>query len=210
MGGSAVTICALLRLVIMDEAVEAGSSGSGGEAEAALIEASIGGDVQAFARLYDRYMERVFKFVYYRVGRRLDAEDLTQEVFLNAWKAVRRYRQTGASFIAWLFTIAHNLVVSFYRKRKDESYPEDLEPVAPDSDADPEGEVMSRHDRLAVRRAVLQLRPEQQQVIVMRFIEDLTYGDIAAALGKKEGTVRVIQHRALAELHRLLAEEVKV
>lgn len=181
----------------------------GKEAEANLIDAAVRGGVQAFAALYDGYVERVYRYVYYRVGNQPDAEDLTQQVFLNAWKAISRYRRTGASFIAWLFTIAHNEVVSFYRRARDESYL-DLEVESRQQWADPEAEAMSQFDAATVRRAILQLKPDQQQVVIMRFIEDLEYSDIAASLGKTEGSVRVIQHRALAELNRLLTQEVRV
>lgn len=178
------------------------------DAEGALIAASIGGDGPAFAALYDMYLDRVYNYVYYRVGNRPDAEDLAQQVFLNAWHAIGRYRQTGATFTGWLLAIAHNLVVSFHRKSKDTAYLE-LEPAAHQRWADPEAETLARNDRVAVRRAILRLKPEWQQVIVMRFIENLEYADIAAAVGKTEGDVRVIQHRALLELQRLLVLEVK-
>lgn len=177
------------------------------DAEVALIEASVKGDAQAFACLYDRHVERVYNYVYYRVGNRPDAEDLTQQVFLNTWQAIGRYKRTGASFVAWLLTVAHNQVVSFYRQRKEVVYLE-VEPAARTNWADPEAAAMIRHDHTTVRRAILSLKPDQQQVITMRFLENLDYADIAAALGKKEGNIRVIQHRALAELQRLLAHEV--
>src|SRR5436305_2441957 len=101
---------------------------AGGDDERAQIELAIAGDEHAFAALYDRHLDRVFRHIYYRVGNRADAEDLTQQVFLKAWQAVGRYRQTGAPFIAWLLTIAHNLVVSFYRKGKEVPLL-DLDPV---------------------------------------------------------------------------------
>ncbi|MDP2663068.1 MAG: sigma-70 family RNA polymerase sigma factor [Dehalococcoidia bacterium] len=145
---------------------------------------------------------------YYRVGNRPDAEDLAQQVFLNAWHAIGCYQRAGASFVAWLLTIAHNQVVTFHRRAKDVSYLE-IEPVTEARWADPEGEALATHDRLAVRRGILRLKPDQQQVITMRFLEDLPYADIAAALGKTEGNIRVIQYRAIAELRRLLNSEVK-
>lgn len=177
-------------------------------AEWVLITASIGRNAQAFATLYDSYLDRVYNYVYYRVGNRPDAEDLTQQVFLNAWNAIGRYKNTGATFIAWLLTIAHNLVVSFHRKSKETTYLE-LEPAAHQRWANPEAETLARNDRVAVRHAILRLKPEWQQVITMRFLENLDYSDLAAALGKTEGNIRVIQHRALAELQRLLVREVK-
>lgn len=177
------------------------------QAEARLLEAAIGGDDAAFAGLYDLHLTRVYRHVYYRVGNRADAEDLTQQVFLQAWRAIGRFQRTGAPFVAWLLTIAHNLVVSFYRQTKDQSAL-DLDPVALERWSNPENEVLAEYDRLAVRSAVLQLRPEQQHVVTMRFLENFEYATIARVLGKSEGNVRVIQHRALNELRRLLRGEV--
>lgn len=192
----------------MDKTLRADPWPENADAEGTVIDDAIAGGVQAFAALYDRYVERVYSYVYYRVGNRSDAEDLTQQVFLNAWHAISRYRRTGASFVAWLITIAHNQVASFHRRAKEASYLE-IEPATQERWADPEAETIANYDQQAVRRAIMSLKPDQQQVITMRFIEDLEYSDIAAALGKKEGNIRVIQHRAIAELQRLLGREVK-
>jgi RNA polymerase sigma-70 factor (ECF subfamily) len=173
-------------------------------AEGALIAAASAGDVQAFATLYDLHVERVFRHVFYRVGNRADAEDLTQQVFLKAWQAIGRYRQTSSPFIAWLFTIAHNLVVSAHRRARDTA-PLDEDVATWQRWADPEAETLAEYDRQTVRDAIMRLKPDQQQVIMLRFVEHLDYPAVAAALGKTEGNVRVIQHRALAELRRLLA-----
>jgi RNA polymerase sigma-70 factor (ECF subfamily) len=177
------------------------------DAEARLIDAAIAGDAEAFAALYDRYLERVYRHMYYRIGHRGNAEDLTQQLFLQAWRAIGRYRRTGAPFVAWLFTIGHNLALNFYRGHR-ETAPLDLDVEARARWSDPEAEALARYDRAAVRRAILRLRPDQQQVVLMRFVEDLDYPAVAAALGKTEGNVRVIQHRALGELRRMLAHDV--
>lgn len=189
-----------------DQALEDGVE-SGAGAERALIDAAVAGEVQAFAALYDRHLARVYRYVYYLVGNRTDAEDLAQEAFLNAWRAIGHYRHTKASFIAWLLTIAHNSVISFFRNHKNVSYLDTEAPIRGEG-GDPETEALARFDRKAVRDAIQRLKPEQQQVIVMRFVEELDYGDVAAALGKSEGNLRVIQHRALADLKRLLRHEV--
>jgi RNA polymerase sigma-70 factor (ECF subfamily) len=185
------------------------SAATGADAEPGLVDAAVAGDSTAFAALYDRHLDRVYRHVYYRVGNRSDAEDLTQQVFLQAWRAIGRYHRTGAPFIAWLLTIAHNAVVSHYRKVKDTPRLE-IEPVASrDGWSDPEAAALAEHDRAAVRRAIQRLKQEQQLVVTMRFIEGFDYTDVAAVLGKREGNVRVIQHRALVELRRLLAAEIK-
>jgi RNA polymerase sigma-70 factor (ECF subfamily) len=178
------------------------------EAEESLVEAAIAGDVAAFAVLYDRHLERVYRHVYYGTGNRADAEDLTQQVFLQAWQGMARFRRTGAPFIAWLLTIAHNLVVNA-RARGGRARPLDREPASEARWADPEALALARHDGDRVRQAIARLKPEQQRVIVLRFVERLDCAAIAAALGKSEGNVRVIQYRALVALRELLAGEGK-
>jgi RNA polymerase sigma-70 factor (ECF subfamily) len=181
------------------------------EAEAALVDAARAGDERAFTCLYDRYLDRVYNHLYYRTGNRDDAEDLTQQVFLQAWRALGRYRRTETPFIGWLLTIAHHTFISFYRRSKRHPHidPEELEPIASGAWSDPETAALAQGDRMALREAILKLRPDQQQVITMRFIDQFDYAAIAAALQKHEGTVRVITHRALLELRRLLGEEGK-
>ena len=178
------------------------------DGEQALIDAAIAGDVQAFAALYDQHLGRVYRHVYYLVGRRADAEDLTQQAFLQAWRAIGRYRRTGAPFIAWLLTIADNLAASFYRRAR-ETRSLDFDPATGDHWADPEAELLTRYDRFAVRRAILRLKPERGEAVMLRFVEGFEYSEIAAAIGKSEGNVRVILHRALADLRRLLEWEVR-
>jgi RNA polymerase sigma-70 factor (ECF subfamily) len=173
---------------------------------ATLAAAASAGDVPAFAALYDRHVERVYRHIYYRVGNQADAEDLTQQVFLQAWRAIGGYRTTGAPFLAWLFAIAGNAVADFHRRAKPSgSWDPDFDQVDPW--ADPEDRALARYDGAVVRRAVLRLKPEQQQVVVMRFVEDLSHAEIAAGLGKSEANVRVVLFRALGELRRLLAAQ---
>jgi RNA polymerase sigma-70 factor (ECF subfamily) len=172
--------------------------------EDGCIRAAILGDEGAFTQLYEQHYDRVYRHVYYRVGRSGDAEDLVQQVFLQAWRALGRYRPTSSPFVAWLLTIAHNAIVSHYRRmRKDESLSTDFQNWASEDRVDSRAEIAIESDR--VRRTLPRLRPAHQQVLTMRFLEGLSAKEIAAALGKTEPGVRVIQHRALAELRRLLA-----
>src|SRR3972149_7230162 len=191
----------------VEDALRADLGAGIADAEEPLVEAAVAGSVEGFASLYDRHLDRIFRHVYYRVGNRADAEDLTQQVFLQAWRAIGRYKRTRTPFIAWLLTIAHNLGISFRRGQK-ETCELDMDLRTDERWANPEAEALTTYDRLAVRRAILKLKAEQQQVVIMRFVERFDYGDVAAALGKSEGNGRVIQHRALAELRRLLANEV--
>jgi len=168
-----------------------------------LIDGAVNGNADDFGRLYDLHVERVYRHIYYRVGNIKDAEDLTQQVFLRAWKAIGRYRKTGSPFLAWLMRISHNLVIDFYRSKKDVTYL-DNEIDFEDSEAGPEQLAEEYFDKQQVRKVILQLPDEQQQVILMSFIEGFAYSEIAASLGKSEGNVRVIVHRALKRMRQIL------
>ena len=168
-----------------------------------LIDKAVDGDADAFGRLYDMHVDRVYRHIYYRVGNVVDAEDLTQRVFLKAWQAIRRYKKTSSPFLAWLMTISHNLVVDFYRSKKENVYL-DFELPADETYSSPECSAEAHFEQQQLRRAILELPGDQQQVILMRFIGGFSYPEIASSLGKSEGAIRVILHRALVRLRKIL------
>lgn len=170
-----------------------------------LVKNAVGGDAEVFGTLYDMYVERVYRHIFYRVGIVEDAEDLTQQVFMKAWKAIGRYKKTSSPFLAWLMRISHNLVTDFYRSKKDKVYL-DTELAAYDPDSSPERVAEVNFDQQRLRKAILQLPGEQQQVIMMSFIEGFTYAEIASSMGKSEGGIRVIQHRALKKMRCIIEE----
>ena len=176
--------------------------------EAMLVQRAIGHDAEAFGRLYDMYVDRVYRHIYYRVSNEADSEDLTQQVFLKAWQAIDRYKKTASPFIAWLMTVSHNLVVDFYRAKKDKSYLE-AEALADDSSLSPERTAEASFEQQRLRRAILQLGGDEQQVVILRFMEGFEFAEIASVLKKKEGNVRVILHRALVKLRNILEKESK-
>ena len=178
------------------------------EEESLRVSAAISGDTAAFAQLYDRYLDRIYRHIYYRVTNQADAEDLTQQVFIQAWSAIGRYQQTNRPFLAWLFTIAHNTVVSFYRRSRNQTY---LQADITAQHAPNLDDVLELHEReVNVRKAILRLKPEYQQVVMLRFVEEFSHAEVAAALGKSEAAVRVAQHRALQELRRFLKADETV
>jgi len=135
----------------------------------------------------------------------VDAEDISQEVFIRAWNAIGRYKITGAPFSAWLISIAHNLIVDHYRASRRLVSLEDSEASRQtDDETNPEAMTEASLKRDYVRGAILKLKGERQQVVLMRFIDGLSYSEIARALKKSEGAVRVIQYRALNDLRHLL------
>ncbi|HEY93894.1 MAG TPA: RNA polymerase sigma factor [Dehalococcoidia bacterium] len=168
-----------------------------------LVERAVGGDTEAFGRLYDMYADRIYRHIYYRISNIKDAQDLTQEVFFKAWKGLPKYKRTKTPFLGWLFTISHNRIIDYYRTKKDFSYL-DNEIVIEDSKKGPEELVELQFTQQEIRRVILQLPADQQQVIFMNFIEGFTYAEIAATLKKSEGNIRVIIHRALKKIREIL------
>jgi RNA polymerase sigma-70 factor (ECF subfamily) len=173
--------------------------------EVVLVKRAIHGDAEAFGRLYALHLDAIYRYVYFRVGNGRDAEDLTEQAFLNAWEALPGYEQRGKPFTSWLYRIAHNVVMDHHRRRKplvstpllEKGHWEDERPTALEH-------MIKAEEVDGLARAISQLSEVQQQVIILRFIEGLSHAKVAAIVGKSEGACRVIQHRALAALNELL------
>jgi RNA polymerase sigma-70 factor (ECF subfamily) len=174
--------------------------------ERILVRRAIRRDRDAFATLYDRHVVRVYRHIYYMVGNAPEAEDLTAQAFLQAWEAIDRYQIRGAPFVSWLLRIAHNLAVSHLRSRKASAeLPETL--VDHSRDGNPEDVLHRKLDSDRVRDAIGRLRGDQRQVIILRFVEELAYPEVAEIVGKSVAAVRVIQHRALNALRKEMGRE---
>ena len=173
-----------------------------------LIARAAEGDREAFGVLYERYVFRVFRHVYYLTSDPHTAEDLTAQTFLNALEAIPRYEMRGVPFLAWLLRIAYNLTVNHRKVRKNGTapLPEGLEIEG--TSYSPEASCEAKADGERVWEGVRRLRGDQRQVIVMRFVDGLSYPDIARVLGKSIGAVRVIQYRALVALRHRLEDDV--
>ncbi|MFN2114737.1 MAG: sigma-70 family RNA polymerase sigma factor [Anaerolineae bacterium] len=179
--------------------------------ERLLASRASGGDREAYGVLYDRYLDKIYRYIYFKVGRRSEAEDLTSQTFLKAWDAIGDYEWRNHPFGAWLFRIAHNLVVDYHRSRKpsvelDNATPQ-LEWEASRDDVRPEGVLAEMLTTDRVRHAIGRLTEEQQQVLVLRFFEDLSTGEVAEIMGKRRGAVRGLQFRALSALREMLYRE---
>ena len=167
------------------------------------------GDREAFGRLYERYVFKVFRHIYFLTNDSQLAEDLTAQTFLNALEAIPRYEMRGVPFLAWLLRIAYNLTMNHKKVQKHNGHaplPEGVE--AKGTIYSPEESYEAKVDGEWVWQEVRKLRGDQRQVIVMRFIDGLGYADIAQVLGKRVGTVRVIQYRALSSLRHLLEDDL--
>lgn len=164
------------------------------------------GDASAFGELYTRYAGLILRYLYARLREQEGAQDLTQEVFVRVLKGIGGFEFRGEkSFLGWLYTIASNVLIGNSRRKRALSTPldESLEV------ADPRGQdaVHSIFDRVALEQALTQLTEDQQQVLTLKFFADFTNQEIAATLGRSEGAVKALQHRALHALQQILERE---
>ncbi len=170
-----------------------------------LVKRAADGDAAAFGELYDIHVDQIYRHIYYRVGNTNDAEDLTQQVFIRAWHAMKRYRKKSTPFVGWLFTISRNLVIDFYRSRKDKvSLDDDYQIASREPALEQRAEIEMEHEE--VLKNIARLPEEHRQVVVMRFIEDYSFGEIASVLNKTEGAIRVTLHRALKKMRDFMEE----
>jgi RNA polymerase sigma-70 factor, ECF subfamily len=163
-------------------------------------------DRAAFATLYRRYLDRVYGYAFYELGDHHDAEDVTERIFLGALRALPDFRDQGSTFRAWLFRIAHNTIANAHRsraRRRTEPLPEDFQRAAPN--ADPAGQVALADEVREIRRVVAQMPDDRRQVILLRFVDDLSTAEIAEVLDRSPGAVRVLLHRSLRDLAARLA-----
>jgi RNA polymerase sigma-70 factor (ECF subfamily) len=189
-------------IVVSDRAARREADHPSGDPDLADVLAAQA-DRAAFGTLYRRYLDRVYGYAFYLLGDHHDAEDVTERTFLAALSAIGSFRDTGASFRSWLFRIAHNQVANALRTRGRRPT-SSLEGVEPPSGGDPATAVSDADDSRELRRALHSLSADRRQVIVLRFVDGLTAGEIGAVLGRSEGAVRVLQHRALRELAAML------
>ena len=172
-----------------------------------LIARAVQGDADAFGDLYERYLARIYRYVFYRVNDVAEAEDLTEMVFLKAWEALEDYRLRDVPFGAWLYRIAHNVIVDRHRTHK-ETLSLEGQLVLHDAISSPEDRLDWRETIESVAHALSQLSPIHQQVLTLRFISGLSHAETALVLKRSEEAVRVLQHRALYALRELLAKSV--
>jgi RNA polymerase sigma-70 factor (ECF subfamily) len=164
------------------------------------------GDPGAFGEIYGKYAGLILRYLYARLHDQEGAQDLTQEVFVRVIKGIGGFEYRGEkSFLGWLYTIANNVLIGQARRKRAISTPldESIEVV------DPRGqeEVLSIYDRVSLQQAISQLTQDQQQVLTLKFFADMTNNEIATTIGRTEGAVKALQHRALQSLQQILARE---
>jgi RNA polymerase sigma-70 factor (ECF subfamily) len=177
------------------------------ERVSALVELAQRGDAEAFGLLYERYVDVVYRYVYVRVGSSHVAEDLTSETFLRALRRMDSFSWQGRDIAAWFITIARNLITDNAKSARFRLEVTTADMLDADTHVDaPESEVLQRLRDTRLLEAVKNLKPEQAECVVLRFLQGLSLAETAAVLGKSEGAVKQLQLRAVRALHRELAD----
>ena len=192
-----------------------GGPGPGDDAErdriAGLVALAQQGDAEAFGQVYDAYVDSVYRYLYYRVGSHALAEDLTSETFLRALRRIDSFTWQGKDIGAWFTTIARNLVADHVKSSRFKLEVSTADMLDADrADDGIEDEVLGRLQSAALLDAVRKLKPEQQECVVLRFLQGLTVAETAGVLGRSEGAVKQLQLRAVRALAKLLPESERI
>ncbi len=178
--------------------------------ETQLVRQAKAGDSDAFGKLYDAYIERIYRFIYFRVEDQQTAEDITSRVFLKAWEHLGRFHIGGTPFLAWLYTIAHNAVIDHYRTRKVTAALDDVRLSDPGHAEAVENGIDFSAEMKSIKTALLTLTDDQRQVLTLKFMGQMSNEEIARHLGKREGAIRALQMRGLKALAKRLAEKINL
>jgi RNA polymerase sigma-70 factor (ECF subfamily) len=170
-----------------------------------LVEFAQKGDRESLEALYLLHFDRIYSYLHLSVGNRHDAEDLTTQTFLKMLEAIGRFRWQSAPFSAWLFRIAHNLAMDHFRASR-RWQPEEEVPEPEDAtESSAEDEALESIGRRSMLELIENLSPEQKQVLTLKFVFNFSNGEAAAILGKTEGAVKSLQHRALVSLQKQIS-----
>ena len=176
--------------------------------EESLVHRAQQRDEEAFAQLYEEYFDKIYRYVTLRVGNQMEAEDITQQVFVKTLQSISSFRWKGIPFSAWLFRIAHNQVVDYFRK-KSKRITEPLDSSLASSDSDPQ---LLTEQSLDIKQLVLatkQLTKAQSEVISLRFAGELSVSQVAEVMGKSQGAVKALQHSAIIALRKTLSRDIR-
>ncbi|MEW6230766.1 MAG: sigma-70 family RNA polymerase sigma factor [Chloroflexota bacterium] len=171
--------------------------------EVLLVDRLKANDAQAWAQIYDRHYQQIYNYLYYQLRGASEAEDLAAEVFLRALEAISSYTPRGLPLVSWLYRIGHNLVVDHLRQQSRRGQLPLQESLVGDHESS-EGLLQSKIEKEELLRALQHLTVDQRQVLILKFVQEMDSSGVAQVLGKTEGAVKSIQHRALASLKRVL------
>ena len=173
----------------------------------ALVARAQKGDRDALEELYLIHFDRIYSYLHMSVGNRHDAEDLTTQTFLKMLESIGKFRFQAAPFSAWLFRIAHNLAMDHFRAARRWQPEEEVPEVAGDEEPSAESQALQAIGRQSMLALIENLSPEQQQVLTLKFVFNFPNADVATILGKTEGAIKSLQHRALVSLQKQIAKD---
>ena len=174
--------------------------------EQSLVRRAQKHDPEALAQLYEEYFDKIYRYIAFKIGSRTEAEDMTQQVFLNAIKSISSFKWKGTPFSAWLFRIAHNQVVDYVRKRAKHATVPLVESLVSTGD-NPELVAEQNLDVERLLSATQRLTKAQREVISLRFPGGLSIAEVARVIGKSQGAVKALQHSAILALRQVLLVE---
>jgi RNA polymerase sigma-70 factor (ECF subfamily) len=174
-----------------------------------LVERAQKGDRGALEELYLIHFDRIYSYLHVSVGNRHDAEDLTTQTFLRMLESIGKFRWQSAPFSAWLFRIAHNLAMDHFRATKRWQPEEEVPEPEPDESTSAEAGALEAIGRKSMLELIEDLSPEQQQVLTLKFVFNFANAEAATILGKTEGAIKSLQHRALVSLQKQLERREK-
>jgi RNA polymerase sigma-70 factor, ECF subfamily len=170
-----------------------------------LVDRAQQGDREALEELYLIHFDRIYSYLHVSVGNRHDAEDLTTQTFLKMLESIRRFRWQSAPFSAWLFRIAHNLAMDHFRATRRWQPEEDVPEPLGDAEPSAEAQALQSIGRQSMLELIEGLSQEQQQVLTLKFVFNFPNAEVATILGKTEGAIKSLQHRALVSLQKQIA-----
>ncbi len=160
-------------------------------------------DEEAFAELYEKYFDKIYRYISLKIGNRFEAEDMTQQVFINALNSISSFKWRGLPFSSWLFRIAHNLVVDYFRKKTRQPVSTLNESITASED-NPQKVIEQKMNIEQLELASKGLTPAQQEVIALRFAGELPIAQVARVMGRSEGAIKALQHSAIVALRKIL------
>jgi RNA polymerase sigma-70 factor, ECF subfamily len=172
-----------------------------------LVDRAQQGEREALEELYLLHFDRIYSYLHMSVGNRHDAEDLTTQTFLKMLESIGKFRWRSAPFSAWLFRIAHNLAMDHFRASRRWQPEEEVPEPEPPEESAAEEEALESIGRRSMLELIENLSHEQQQVLTLKFVFTFSNGEVATILGKTEGAIKSLQHRALASLQRQLEKQ---
>jgi len=174
--------------------------------EESLVRRAQQHDQDAFAQLYEEYFDKIYRYIAFKIGNKTEAEDMTQQVFLNAIKSISSFRWRGIPFSAWLFRIAHNQVVDYLRKKAKHATTS-LDEVLVSNGNNPQLVTEQNLDIERLLLATKQLTQAQREVISLRFASELSIAQVARVMAKSQGAIKALQHSAIVALRKTLSVE---